>query len=78
MPVDKKTNEITCFRPLLDDVDIAGKVVTADAMHTQVDHANYLKSERGADYLFIVKGNQPTLLESIELLEDGDFSPCIR
>jgi hypothetical protein len=78
MPVDQKTNEITCFRPLLDSVDIAGKVVTADAMHTQVDHANYLKGERGADYFFIVKGNQPTLLESVELLEDGDFSPCVR
>jgi len=75
-PVDKKTNEITCFRTLLDDVDIEGKVITADALHTQVDHANYLIEERNADYFFTVKGNQPTLLGDIETLEDGDFSPC--
>jgi hypothetical protein len=74
-PVDKKTNEIKCFRTLLDNVDIDGKVVTADALHTQVDHANYLKKERGADYFFTVKGNQPTLLGDIEALEDEDFSP---
>jgi hypothetical protein len=78
IPVDTKTNEITCFRPLLDNVDITGKVVTADAMHTQVDHALYLKEGRGADYLFTVKGNQPTLLEDIEGLDEGDFSPCVH
>ena len=31
VPVDKKTNEITRFRTLLDEVDIEGKVITADA-----------------------------------------------
>ena len=75
--VDRKTNEIKLFRPLLDSVEIQGKVVTADAMHTQVDHATYLVEERGADYLFTVKGNQPTLLEDISALEERDFSPCI-
>ena len=30
--VDAKTNEITGFRPLLDQVDLAGRVVTADAL----------------------------------------------
>ena len=75
--VDKKTNEITCFRPLLDKLDIKGKVVTADAMHTQVDHAKYVKEEREADYFFTVKGNQRTLLEAIELLPECDFSPCV-
>ena len=78
MPVDSKTNEITCFKPLLDNVDIAGKVVTADAMHTQVAHAKYVKEERGADYFFIVKGNQPSLLEAIEDLDEEDFSPCVH
>jgi len=75
MPVDSKTNEITCFRPLLDGVDIKGKVVTADALHTQVDHANYIVEEREADYLFTVKGNQPTLLKDIEAIDMEDFSP---
>lgn len=43
MDVSEKTNEITCFQPLLDTVaDLAGTVITADAMHTQREHAAYL------------------------------------
>jgi len=38
-PVDRKTNEIPMFQSLLDPIDLKGKVVTADAMHTQVEHA---------------------------------------
>lgn len=78
MPVDSKTNEITCFKPLLDEVEIAGKVVTADALHTQVSHANYIVEERGADYFFTVKGNQPTLLKDIEAIDMKDFSPSVH
>jgi hypothetical protein len=77
MPVDKKTNEIKCFRALLDNVDIKGKVVTADALHTQVGHAKYLKKERGADYFFTVKKNQSTLYKDIEALDEEDFSPYV-
>jgi hypothetical protein len=35
--VQGKTNEITRFRPLLEPLDLAGAVVTADARHTQRD-----------------------------------------
>jgi len=73
--VDEKTNEIPLFQPLLDEVDLKGKVVTADALHTQVEHAIYLKEQKEADYFFTVKGNQGTLLKSIEDLENEDFSP---
>src|SRR6266542_2497950 len=59
--VDAKSNEITGFRPLLEGVDLQGRVVTADALHTQTEHARYLVGDRQADYLFCVKGNQPTL-----------------
>jgi predicted transposase YbfD/YdcC len=37
--VDKKSNEITAFKPLLKPLNLEGKIVTADAMHTQVEHA---------------------------------------
>jgi len=77
-PVDEKTNEITEFQALLDPLDIEGKVVTADALHTQVEHARYLVEEKKADYFFTVKGNQETLRQAIEDLDDEDFSPCIR
>jgi hypothetical protein len=40
--VDGKTNEITRFRPLLDRLDLTGTVVTADALHTQREHAEWL------------------------------------
>lgn len=58
--VDDKTNEITAFAPLLDRINITGTIITADALHTQDRHANYLH-ERGAHYVFIVKNNRPTL-----------------
>jgi predicted transposase YbfD/YdcC len=58
--VDGKTNEITAFAPLLDQIDIADAIVTADALHTQRAHAEYLHS-RGAHYLLTVKANQPGL-----------------
>ena len=37
--VDGKTNEITRFAPLLEPLDLAGCVITADALHTQREHA---------------------------------------
>jgi predicted transposase YbfD/YdcC len=63
--VDGKTSEIAAFAPLLDavasaGVDLAGVVVTADALHTQRDHVTYLH-QRGAHWILTVKGNQPTL-----------------
>jgi len=73
--VDRKTNEITKFKSVLEPLDLRGKVVTADAMHTQVEHARYLVEEKGADYFFTVKGNQGALKQAIEDLDDEDFSP---
>ena len=58
--VDGKSNEITAFAPLLDRVDLLGALVTADALHTQRGHADYLH-DRGGHYLWIVKPNQPRL-----------------
>ena len=48
--VGAKTNEIPMFGMLLDRIDIAGAVITADAMHAQRGHADYLAT-RGAHYL---------------------------
>jgi predicted transposase YbfD/YdcC len=59
--VDGKTNEITRFQPLLDQLgDLRDTVITVDALHCQRDHVTYL-AERGADWILTVKGNQPTL-----------------
>jgi predicted transposase YbfD/YdcC len=58
--VPAATNEIAEFQPLVAGLDLASVVITADAMHTQRDHASFLV-DRGADYLLVVKANQPTL-----------------
>jgi predicted transposase YbfD/YdcC len=55
-------------RPLLDEIEIAGKVITADALLTQKAIAEYLVNERRADFVFTVKENQPTLKRHIEAL----------
>jgi len=69
-----KTNEITRFKPLLDSVDdLSGVVVTADAMHCQRGHAEYL-FDRGAHYIFGLKGNQRTLLVAAETIPDESYS----
>ena len=58
--VATKTNEIPMFTTLRDRIDLTGAVVTADAMHAQRAHAEYLH-DRGADYILTVKRNQPSL-----------------
>lgn len=65
--VDGKTNEISAFGPLLDRIDIAGAIITADALHTQRAHVAYLVG-RGAHFLLTVKANQPTLLRQLKAL----------
>lgn len=65
--VDGKSNEITAFRPLLEGLDLAGVVVTADAMQTQREHATWLAS-RAAAWLFVVKRNQPSLYQQLKTL----------
>jgi predicted transposase YbfD/YdcC len=70
--VGDKTNEITCFQPLLSTVDLAGVVVTADTMHTQRTHARHLVEDLGADYVLTVKENQPTLFAQLDALSWND------
>lgn len=66
--VPDKTNEITCFVSLLAPFDLTGVTVSADALHTQRDHARYLVKEKGAHYAFTVKRNQPSLYAQLKAL----------
>jgi predicted transposase YbfD/YdcC len=65
--VDVKSNEIPAVRDLLGLMDIGGLVITADAMHTQRDTAEFITSRHG-DYVFTVKLNQPGLRRSLASL----------
>ncbi len=60
--------------PLLEGCEVAGKVVTADALLTQRTLADYLIG-RQAHYSFTVKGNQPTLERDIALLFEKRGTP---
>ena len=71
MPIEgreevKRTNEIKMAIPLLEAIDLEGKDVTADALLTQRELADYLV-KRGAHYHFTVKANQLGTLEDLEL-----------
>ncbi len=61
--VDGAPGEVPAFQPLLDGLDLSGAVITADALHTHADAAEFLVSQKQAHYLLVVKANQPTLLE---------------
>jgi hypothetical protein len=63
--VDAKTNEIPVARQLFDQLDLAGRTVALDALHTQDQTARQLVLDQGAHYLFTVKDNQPTLCRNI-------------
>ena len=73
--VDKKSNEVNAFKPLLEHLDLNGKIVTADAMQTQVKNARFIVEDKGADYIFPVKQNQANLFEAIRNIDEDDFSP---
>ena len=47
-------------------MDVAGKTVTADAMHCQRETCRGILQRKG-DYLFGLKENQPSLLEDVRL-----------
>lgn len=63
-PVSDKTNEIAIASCILEAFDVAGKVVTTDALRTQRKFCQDL-CDTDADYVMPVKGNQPNLLEYI-------------
>jgi predicted transposase YbfD/YdcC len=68
LAVGAKTNEIPMLTKLLDTIpDIAGAVITADALHCQRDTAEYITG-RGAHYILTVKDNQPTLRKKLKSL----------
>lgn len=65
--VDTKENEIVAAPRVLEQVAIVGKVITGDAIHTQRAISETIV-ERGGDYVWPVKTNQPRLYEDIERL----------
>jgi predicted transposase YbfD/YdcC len=66
--VDAKSNEIPAVRDLLKAfADLAGAVITIDALHTQHDTAQAITG-RHADYVMTVKANMPALYKRLKKL----------
>jgi len=70
--VGSKENEITKAPQAIKMAKIAGKVVTADALHTQQRLAQTILDEHG-NYVFPVKENQPNLYKNIQALFAPDY-----
>lgn len=67
---DVKSNEITAIPELLNLLELRGATVSIDAMGCQKGIAKQIVA-KGADYLFGLKGNQPTLHEEVKTSFDA-------
>jgi hypothetical protein len=67
-PVAEGSNEIPAAQQLLSRTEIAGSLVSADALHTQTVTARIVVQDKGADFLFTVKGNQPGVAQNVQQL----------
>ena len=71
-----KSNEIPAARKLLEKIEVKGKTVVFDALHTQHETARAVVFEGGGDYVFTVKDNQQGLNKEVaRLLDAQPFSP---
>jgi predicted transposase YbfD/YdcC len=66
LKVDTKSNEITAIPALLEMLDLAGSIVTIDAMGCQSSITEKI-IEKKADYVLALKGNQGALHEDVEM-----------
>lgn len=65
MECGDKQSEVEAFRELINLLDVSGAIIVADALHCKKKTAKAV-TESGADYLFVVKDNEPTLKSDIE------------
>jgi hypothetical protein len=70
------SNEVPAARQLLRRLEVAGKILVADAKHTNDATVRQILFEGGGDYLLSVKGNQSTVETTLaKLFEKQPFSP---
>jgi predicted transposase YbfD/YdcC len=63
----KKTNEVPMATVVLDQIDLEGKIVTADALHTVTAAADHIH-ERGGEFVLPVKENRRALFDALDAL----------
>ena len=73
--VPQDTKEEAAVAAHLPKMDLAGVLIIGDAAHTTKANARLSTQEKGADYLFFLKGNQPNALAKAKQLLSGDVPP---
>jgi hypothetical protein len=73
--VPRDTNEEAAVAAHLPKMDLTGVVLIGDAAHTVKANCRHLTQVAGADYLFFLKGNQPTALAKAQSLLPGNTPP---
>ena len=68
--VGKKTNEVPMAAVVLGQIDLHGKIVTADALHTVKATANHIH-EHGGEFVLPVKENRRALSDALDTLPWG-------
>src|SRR5205814_2507027 len=63
--VEAKTNEIPELAPAVAGLDLAGMVLTLDALHTQRETSRLICEDIRGHYLMIIKANQSSLLRAV-------------
>lgn len=74
--VDNKSNELTAIPALIEMLEIAGSVITIDAMGCQKDITSLIVKKKG-DYVLALKANQKLLYQAVKewfkLAQEEDF-----
>jgi len=65
LKTQEKSNEITAIPELIDSLDVAGAVITSDAMGCQTTIVGKIV-DKGGDYAIGLKGNQQSLHDEVE------------
>ena len=73
--VGPQTNEIPTAQTLLRRLELTGRMVQLDGMHTQHQTVHQILYEQGADYSLILRDNQPTILKTAQQLMPASVPP---
>jgi predicted transposase YbfD/YdcC len=75
--VDRKSNEIVAIPLLLERLELAGALVTIDAIGTQIEIANKIVAG-GGDYLMALKANRPVLHQDVVAFFDNPAADMLE
>ena len=58
--------ELAAFKALLEDVDVRGRLITLDALHSTFEIEQRIVDKHGANYLFTIKKDCPDTFEALD------------